>query len=178
MRTFFGLELTADTTLQIADWRDRQLAQAGRPVPPANFHITLAFVGELTEAALERLLQSMDDWRIPATVSADELLLDRTGYWQKPGIYWLGPTRWPQSLNELAQKLRNLATGVGARLDRNPFQPHVTLYRNCDTAPPAPATAPAIMLAYEGFALFESKRGRRGVSYHPLHYRALSPAVK
>ena len=50
MRVFFGLELDASTTLAIADWRDRQLACAGRPVPPANFHITLAFIGELPES--------------------------------------------------------------------------------------------------------------------------------
>jgi 2'-5' RNA ligase len=178
MRTFFGLEMTANAALQVADWRDRQLAQAGRPVQPANFHITLAFVGELPQGALERLLQSVDDWLVPDAVPADQLLLDRTGYWQKQGIYWLGPTTWPQPLTHLAKKLRNLATGVGARLDRKPFQPHVTLYRNYSEAPPAPTTAPAIMMAYEGFALFESRQGRRGVSYHPLHYWALSPAAK
>lgn len=178
MRAFFGLEVTAGTALQIADWRDRQLAQAGRPVPPANFHITLAFVGELPEAALERLLPSVDEWLVPATVTGDELLLDRTGYWHKPGIYWLGPSNWPQPLSKLAKKLRNLATGVGARLDRNPFQPHVTLYRKCSEAPPAPTAAPAIAMAYEGFTLFESRQGRRGVSYHPLHDWALSPAAE
>jgi len=33
MRVFFGLELDANSALQIADWRDRQFALAGRPVP-------------------------------------------------------------------------------------------------------------------------------------------------
>jgi 2'-5' RNA ligase len=178
MRTFFGLELTANTTLQVADWRDRQLAQAGRPVSPVNFHITLAFVGELHRGSLERLSRSVDDWLMNTPVAAGELLLDRTGYWQKQGIYWLGPSHWPQPLARLATKLRSLATGVGARLDRNPFQPHITLFRNYRDAPPAAATAPAITMAYSDFALFESRQGRHGVSYHPLQRWQLSPPAK
>jgi 2'-5' RNA ligase len=178
MRTFFGLEPAASTTLQVADWRDRHLPSAGRPVPPANFHITLAFVGELHRGSLERLSRSVDDWLENRPVPADELLLDRTGYWQKQGILWLGPSHWPQPLARLARKLRSLATGVGARLDRNPFQPHITLFRNYRDAPPAPMTAPSITMQYSDFALFESRQGRQGVSYHPLQCWQLSPPAK
>ena len=62
MRLFFGLELDATTALRVADWRDRQLACAGQPVPPANFHITLAFIGPLSDPAIARLCLSVDEW--------------------------------------------------------------------------------------------------------------------
>lgn len=175
MRVFFGLDLDAGTTLQIADWRDRQFAHIGRPVPPGNFHITLAFVGEVREAKLERLCLSVDEWLGRSNMHGASFKLDRIGYWPRPGIYWLGPQSWPQALSQLARKLGGLATGVGGKRDRNAFTPHVTLFRRCSETPPAPAVVPCIAQTYQHFALFESHQGRQGVSYHPLQYWDLLP---
>jgi 2'-5' RNA ligase len=173
MRTFLALELPGETAMQIADWRDRQFGPVGRAVPPANFHITLAFIGELSEGRLERLCLATDEWLAGAGPAGGKLLLNCTGYWAKPGIYWLGPDEWPEALSQLAGKLRQLATAAGARRDRNSFRPHVTLFRNCSTAPPV--TAPAISLPYSHFTLYESRQGKTGVSYHPLQHWELSP---
>jgi len=173
MRTFLALELPGETAMQIADWRDRQFGPVGRAVPPANFHITLAFIGELSEGRLERLCLATDEWLDGAGLAGGKLLLNCTGYWPKPGIYWLGPDEWPEALSQLAGKLRQLATTAGARRDRSSFRPHVTLFRNCSTAPPV--TAPAISLPYSHFTLFESRQGKAGVSYHPLQHWELSP---
>jgi RNA 2',3'-cyclic 3'-phosphodiesterase len=177
MRVFFGLELDATTALRVADWRDRQLACAGQPVPPANFHMTLAFIGPLSEPAMARLCLSVDEWLARGTVCGATLHLNRTGYWPKPGIYWLGPTTWPSHLARLAQKLNSLASAVGAKRDKNPFQPHITLFRRCTAAPPAPSFVPSIMLAYQHCVLFESRQGRQGVSYHVLRDWDLPPAT-
>lgn len=177
MRTFFGLPLTTVCAREIADWRDRQLALDARPVPPANFHITLAFIGELRGDALERLCLAVDQWQGDHLPAGDTLTLDRVGYWQKTGIYWLGPSAWPDSLSRLASKLRGLASASGARRDRNRFQPHITLFRHCRTPPPAPASRSAIELTYDHFTLFESRQGRKGVSYHPLQDWELLPPV-
>jgi 2'-5' RNA ligase len=175
MRVFFGLELTQEVALQVAGWRDRQFAHAGRAVPPADFHVTLAFVGELGEPALERLCNSVDEWLDRGGLAGGELLLDRTGYWHKPGVYWLGSQTWPDQLTRLANKLRTLTTGVGGKRDRNAFQPHITLFRRCSSAPPLPALPPLFRLEYRHFTLFESRPGKRGVSYHPLHHWELLP---
>jgi 2'-5' RNA ligase len=168
MRAFFGLELDPRTALQVNHWRERQLRCAGKPVPTANFHITLAFLGALAEPAIERLCLSVDDWLQRANITGATLQLDRTGYWHKQAIYWLGATHWPEQLTRLAHKLSSLGGAVGAKHDRNSFQPHITLYRNCHDAPPAPALPPAFTLRYEHFALFESRQGKAGVSYHVL----------
>jgi RNA 2',3'-cyclic 3'-phosphodiesterase len=168
MRVFFGIELDATTALQVADWRDRQVACTGQMVPPANFHITLAFIGPLSEPAIERLCLAVAEWLPRSAVTGATLHLDRTGYWHKPGIYWLGPTTWPEHLTRLAQKLNHLASAVGAKRDRNPFQPHITLYRRCTAAPPATHLPPSIDMTYRHCALFESRQGKQGVSYHVL----------
>lgn len=175
MRVFFGLELDAATALAIADWRDRQLLCHGRPVPPANFHITLAFIGELPGQAIERLCGGVDDWLTHGEVPDGVLKLDRTGYWPRPGIFWLGPCEWPEHLSRLARKLGSLSGPVGGRRDRNTFQPHITLFRRCTEPPPAPPCIPPLTLHYQHCSLFESRQGRQGVSYHVLQDWPLTP---
>lgn len=175
MRLFFGLELQETTTLKISDWRDRQFSGAGRPVPPANFHVTLAFIGQLSAHRLERLLQAVDHMLTTSPLSGGALTLDQTGYWHKPGIYWLGPEAWPAQLDSLALRLGGLSSSFGAKRDKRPYRPHITLFRGCADAPPIPSQAPSIELTYRDFTLFESRQGRHGVSYHPLQCWELAP---
>jgi 2'-5' RNA ligase len=44
LRLFCGLRLPDDVVERIADWQERELS-GGRVVPPANLHVTLAFLG-------------------------------------------------------------------------------------------------------------------------------------
>ena len=104
------------------------------------------------------------------------LLLDRLGYWPRPGVYWLGASAWPEGLTQLARKLGRLGSAVGAPRERRSLQPHVTLFRSCDRAPPAPSGLPAFRFAYSHFTLFESQRGRAGMHYRPLRHWQLETA--
>jgi 2'-5' RNA ligase len=167
MRLFFALEPPARTTIEIAGWRDRTLPMLGAPVPPQNFHITLAFLGEHREAVLGQLIDYVDNGLRDVAVTGDTINLDRVGFWPKAGIYWLGATEWPESLNILAAKLNHAGLAIGAKRGRNTFQPHITLFRRCQTSP-QPGSTPDIQLAYESFSLFESRTGKSGVSYHSL----------
>lgn len=168
MRVFFGLEPDPATQQAIANWRDRYGLAAGRPVPTANFHVTLAFIGEVSDRKLDILCQTVDEHKSGKQFVAGTLLLDQAGFWPGPGIYWLGASRPPPSLNHLARKLQQLGGLVGARLQRKTFTPHVTLYRNCGEPPPAPVSPPAVDLVYDHFTLFESRAGQKNVTYHPL----------
>ncbi len=168
MRLFFALDPPAQLQLAIADWRDRQFGAVGRAVPVANLHITLAFLGELPQSRLEQLLQNVDRWLDEDHHTADSLRLDDTGYWPRPGLYWLGPSQWPSGLDHLAGGLAGICQQLGGRRERRRYQPHLTLYRRCETAPPRPAAAPDFLFRYEHFTLFESRRGRRGATYQGL----------
>ena len=168
MRLFFCFGLSASEAIALADWRDRCTQCDGRAVPAANFHITLGFLGELKPNRLDALIASADRVLEKAAISDHTIVLDQVGYWPKPGIFWTGPSSWPDSVNQLAAVLRDLALRFGARRERAAFQPHVTLFRRCQTPPPAPTETPQIMLAAASVSLFESRQGREGVSYHPL----------
>lgn len=174
MRVFFALAPSPSTAIALADWRDRHAACDGRPVPPANFHLTLAFAGELPPARIEALCERVDDgFALPG----QSLLLDTPGYWPHAGLFWLGPGSWPRTLDTLAGQLRRACSTQGARLDRNRFRPHVTLYRGCDAPPAAPTSPPAIEFSCDRLTLFESRQGRRGVSYLPLQEWDTTPGA-
>ncbi|MEQ9393630.1 RNA 2',3'-cyclic phosphodiesterase [Haliea sp.] len=175
MRVFFGLNIDTDTRRALADWRDRHGAAAGRAVPAANFHITLAFIGELENRQLDALCRAVDAWKPEPPAGAGEAFLDQVGYWPKPGIYWAGPSQPMPELAALARKLQHVGGLVGARLEKRPFTPHVTLYRGCTEPPPAPDVLPAIPVAYDHFTLFASQMGRQGVSYQALEHWLLGP---
>ena len=181
MRTFFALDLTPAAKLEIATWRERsfrELATGGmaRPVHPGNFHITLAFVGDVTEQKLERLCDSVEQWLARESPAGAVLVFDELGYWQRQGILWLGLKQCPAQLSRLANRLKGLGTRVGGKRDNKAFQPHITLFRRCQSAPPPPLEAPEFSLDYGHFALFESRQGKRGVSYHALQHWQLRNA--
>ncbi len=174
MRLFFALETDSKSALAITDWRDRQMPAVGRPVPAANLHITLAFLGEIRNQRLDRLCNAVDDYLRRSPAPGGALTLDQLGYWSKPRILWLGPSQWPEELSRLAAGLVQLGTAEGGKRKRSAFQPHITLFRGCEVPPSAPAAQPAFTLEYRDFALMESRQGRRGVHYHPLAHWQLS----
>lgn len=165
MRVFFGLDLPAEGILEIDHWRAKQLHCDGNPVPPENFHITLAFVGSIAPSAIEGLLDDADSL---AGTERLAVQLDQAGYFHKPGIFWFGSSVTPPALATLSAGLRKVAANNGSRLERKPLQPHVTLYRRCAAPPPAPPSVPVIELTWRHFTLFESMQGRRGVRYREI----------
>ena len=163
MRLFFALAPEANCAAALGAWRDRQIHADGRPVPLANLHITLAFLGEISPHRLEPLCDAVDALA-PCGVSL-QLHLDQLGYWPKPGICWVGPNQWPEHLDRLARRLDEIGVAQGGKRSRGRYQPHITLLRGCQTPPPAPMEAPAFDIEFDHFSLFESRQGRRGASY-------------
>ena len=173
MRIFFALDLAPAAKMKISAWRDRsfrELAAGGmaRPVPAGNFHMTLAFIGDVTEQKLERLCDSVDQSLQREPPEAVGLAINELGYWQRQGILWLGPRHCPDELSQLATRLQGLGSRVGGKLDNRAFQPHVTLFRRCKLPPPAPLQPPDFSLDYSDFVLLETQQGKGGVSYHAL----------
>ena len=174
MRLFFGFDLAPETKASIADWRDRYVVADGRPVPPANFHITLAFLGQVDGKLMERLCDSVDEQRNALRPGPLSITLDGVGYFSSPGAYWLGTGADTGYLATIARKLGSIGQRFGARRERQVYVPHVTLYRRCTSPPPAPIVDPRFLLALNEVTLFESRSGRGGVVYEPRAVWALA----
>ena len=132
----------------------------GRGTPPGNLHITLAFLGPVTEAALERVID------VPPIPSAGfSIKLDRLGFWRGSSVLWLGSRRQPAALLQLERTLWDALVAVGFERERRPYRAHVTLARKAKPVEEAidPVTWPVSELA-----LVESRPGARHSVYEVL----------
>lgn len=156
----------------------RRLAQlAGRcvpplrPVPPADLHLTLAFLGEVAPAHLHRLagwLGSQQRVRLP-------VVLTRLEAWQDGRLaVATGPA--PAGLRRARARMVPALRALGCRPDPRPFRAHVTLARSprgaIATARPwaGGPLAPPLRLEGGQLALVASgpPRGAGGARYRVL----------
>jgi len=136
----------------------------GRPVPPDNYHITLAFLGNQPAALFDDIVRAGS-----AVAGAPvELALDRFGYFPKPRVFWIGARERPSALTRLADKLWDRMEDLGLRREQRPFQAHVTLARKVAALPEVSSPSPLIWRA-SSFALIESVTEQRGAVYTVAH---------
>lgn len=104
---------------------------AGRAVPAANLHLTLAFLGRQPGAALAPLRQILAELDCPALT----LNIDCFGHFSGQRIAWAGMRAPPPALLALQAALVARLRLAGFEPDAHgPFRPHVTLARQA----PAP----------------------------------------
>ena len=162
MRAFFGLSPNAETTLAIEDWRNKAFPDLHAPVPAANFHVTLAFLGNVSVEQLDTINYLIEE--MPRSI-AFNVSLNKLGYWSKPKAFWLG---CQQTANEhliLAKQVHEIANMSGLLLQQQDYVAHLTLARKCKIKPPAPLVAANFHWHVDQFHLFESKSTPQGVCY-------------
>jgi 2'-5' RNA ligase len=136
---------------------------AGRAVPPANFHVTLAFLGlQRTE-----VIPTVCDIAGRLRLEPCRVVMDEVGTFARAGVMWLGVSRLPESLRRFQQELMEALQAAEIGHDPKPWTFHLTLYRRLRK--PFPTLPPvAIEWALKGFDLVESAAARKGVEYHSI----------
>lgn len=129
-------------------------ASGGRPVPPANYHLTLAFLGPQPRAHLEAIA----DAAARQAPLEGVLRLMRIGHFRGARVLWAGPERTPPRLARAAAGLRAALEANGVHCTPGPFRAHVTLARRIARAPEA--AMEAVRWRYSGIALVLSEGGR------------------
>ena len=160
LRLFFALPCPTQLAEQIVSWHD-SLQLKGRPVIPANLHMTLAFLGQQPSSRLADLRT------LAATVQgvAFELRLDRLVR-RRNGLLYLAPSQPPAALLELVERLGEALLAGGFRLEERSFLAHLTLMRSCSGQPPP--DCPTFDWPVSHFALLASETGPQGSVYHQL----------
>lgn len=130
-RLFFALWPDADTREGLARAARQSGVDSRRLVPPQNLHVTLAFLGNVDEALQKRLVEAAAGLR----GHAFSLTIDRSGWWRRAGIAWLGPHHVPGELSRLHADIAGLARGSGLALEDRSFRPHVTVARKLSVPP-------------------------------------------
>lgn len=146
--------------------RSALLAAGGRPVPPVDYHLTLAFLGGASPAQRAGLVALATGLRPPRC----RLLLDRFGHFRGAAVFWLGPGLVPPPLAGFVDQLWQALAGLGYLPDGRPFRPHVTLARKVHQPPAASAPERALAWTVRGLVLAESAPG----SGLPGRYRIIA----
>lgn len=145
-------------------------AVEGQPVPAANLHVTLAFLGPVPGRTFVLLVEIGGQGGYPPI----ELDFDRLEYWPKPRVLVAMPSQVPPEGSALVQRLWQRIEPLGFARETRPWRPHLTLARKVRRPPPdelALATGrvpPADDAPRWGLALVESVTLPQGARYRPL----------
>lgn len=101
----------------------------GSTPPPANWHITLRFLGKAAQPAHELLLSKLDEADLGDSFT---LGFDGLGAFPRPAratVLWLGVEQGAAELTELAGVVEEAVVSAGFMPEERPFHPHLTLSR-------------------------------------------------
>ena len=159
-RVFFAALPEPGTLRQLEAGLKSLPAGLGRRVPVENLHMTLAFVGAVSDERLACLCAKAGKLVAPDIA----MTLERLGCFARAAVLWLGPQAVPDVLSDLAATLAGVLADCGAVAESRPFSPHVTLARRVRAVPQGLALPPVAWRS-RGFALMESVSGVNGVRY-------------
>ncbi len=136
---------------------------APKPVPAANLHLTLAFLGRCGAAELDCLRAAAGEVR----AEPFELELDFLGGWARKRIQWLGTSRPPEALLALVAALNTALADCGYQPESRPYAPHITLSRKAGQ-PLSRRLETPVRWPVGDFVLAESVPTDAGVRYEVL----------
>lgn len=152
-RTFLAIELDDPTRAFIRE-REHELAEAMphvRFVAAATWHLTLAFLGDLTPEQLAAARLAAHD--AAATTTPFTLHATRIGTFgpdDAPRVIWIGVGGMTRELFVLQQQVAAALRAHNVPFDDKHFVPHITLARLHNPLTPAEATALAAGKALMG----------------------------
>jgi 2'-5' RNA ligase len=155
VRLFFAL-LPDSATRERLSSVVAQLKEIGRArlVAPENFHMTLAFVGEVPERDLPIYREA--GARLGLRRRAIEL--HACEYWANSRAVVLTARENPPDLAAQTDSLRAVVAAVGQKREENTWRAHVTLARKVAQAPVLPAMS-SILWFSQSFGLMRSDTG-------------------
>ena len=170
LRLFVGLEIPETVRTHLT------LLCGGVPgarwTEPGNFHLTLRFIGEVSEDVAADVDAALAHIQAPAFA----LVLEGVGQFggAKARQLWAGVAH-NEALTHLQAKCESALTRIGLEPEGRKFTPHVTLARLKEAPMPRVtrfleeyALFRATVFPVTRMVLFASHQGRSGVVYEPL----------
>lgn len=160
-RLFLALLPDAALTAALVRQRDQWHWSAGAACyAPADWHVTLHFLGLVPRQRLAELRAALD---VPVTPF--ELRLAQPELWPH-GLAVVCAEAVPEALQRLHARLGQALQGLGLKTDPRPLRPHITLARHAALAQP-PGQRAVLDWHVDGYALMEST-GAAGARYRLL----------
>ena len=135
----------------------------GRATDRREWHITLAYIGDLDERFIAELQESASAIQFEPF----RLRLDRLEFWPRPKIAALVPPRIPPEHEKLVESLRGIIIAAGLEPALRVYRPHITVVRNARTFE-TQRLAQSATTEWSSFELIESIKERGSTIYRPL----------
>jgi RNA 2',3'-cyclic 3'-phosphodiesterase len=137
-----------------------KLDPSARPVPSENYHMTLAFVGEVLESQLPPLLKIGGSQRARGFT----VRFGRYEYWPKAQVVVAAALDIPASLERLWRQIHVDLAQHNHALKHEQLRPHVTIARKVPQAPVLQAMS-AFDWKVRAFTLMQSDTTRARSAY-------------
>lgn len=184
MRAFIAVDLSGEIKDRLA--KVQAGLEASRAdvkwVEPENIHLTLKFLGEISEDQAIKVKQILDG--VASGFKPFEITLSGIGAFPKldyPRVIWIGIEKGKAESEEIAKKLEEELLAAGFPKDARPFSAHITIGRvrsakNKEALKEAvSSTSPQpIAQKVSSVILYQSTITSKGPIYTPLHTSLLN----
>ncbi|WP_110927266.1 RNA 2',3'-cyclic phosphodiesterase [Bacillus massiliglaciei] len=174
---FFALTLPEKTKMKLQEQANeiKTVFPFKKWLHPADYHITLAFLGDAPHTKREEALQLTesalaDTAAFPVTTAGIGLF----GRKEQPRILWAGVEAEPR-LAEVRDRVYQACLQAGFELDSRPFNPHITLARKYAGQQPFSledarerAGIKPVLFEAAAITLYQTHMGA-SPSYEPIH---------
>lgn len=133
IRLFIALPIPNELVLIIHDWS--KLLQTELPfrrwVDPANYHITLKFLGKTSNDKIDQIKENLHT--ASAGIKPFQLILKRLGSFGPsiaPTVLWAGIHGDLSQLRQLQKSIEHAMESIGFIKEERTFHPHITLARH------------------------------------------------
>jgi 2'-5' RNA ligase len=123
-RIFYALWPEAAETQALAASCRTLFPLAGRPVDARDYHVTLAFVGQVEVTRVSTFLE------LAGPIEPITLEFDLLEHWVKPRVLAAVSREVPEALRAIVDRLWHRLDRLGIARDPRPLRPHVTLARD------------------------------------------------
>jgi len=177
MRAFIAIDLPDNirAALRRTQASFRSAAPAARWTRPEGIHLTLKFLGEVSDRKVREVCESLKKL---GRFEAFAIGLKGFGFFpdaRRPRVFWVGVEELA-SLSRLADQVEEAMRSIGFVREERAFRPHLTLAR---FRVPQPQPALQELLTRQGevelgsfdvseFYLFESKLSPQGAQYRKV----------
>ena len=139
VRVFLAIELSDQVRNALADLvaeLRRAHIQGLRAIDPQGIHLTLKFLGNVSEARIEPIISDVS--RVVSKHRSFSVALDGVGVFpnkSRTRVLWVGLGGDLPALHELHQGVEAALHGLGFAREKREFSPHLTVGRIRDGAP-------------------------------------------
>jgi len=177
MRAFIAIDLPESirAALRRKQASFRSVCPDARWTQPEGIHLTLKFLGEISEAKVKEVSESLKSL---SRFESFSIGLKGFGFFpdaRRPRVFWTGVDA-PASLSRIAEQVEEAMQRIGFAREERVFRPHLTLAR---FKVPQPQPALQALLTQQGeeelgnfeaseFFLFESRLSPQGAEYRKV----------